>query len=230
MRKSWNTSRHTLCASCVQAGAQKRRSCRLNRQSSARRGCPASLGYAGECHRLAARLGSGDPLAGDARPDRRVRRKCCARAIARRRRGLGSAPPRPSRSGWPLGRRGVRAACLDLHEGYASAVAGSRCGPEERSDAQGDRPGARPLHLGRGVRQCAVLRRRSRALYQRTGTCHRCVFRRGQRSSRREAASRAVERWRLELRRPAQSAVVIPHDDLRARGIAGVRDRERSDP
>ena len=31
------------------------------------------------------------------------------------------------------------------------------------------RPGARPLHLGRGVRRRAVRRRRGRALYQRTG-------------------------------------------------------------
>src|ERR1700737_996658 len=31
------------------------------------------------------------------------------------------------------------------------SVARSRCGPDERSGGKGDRPGARPLHLGRGV-------------------------------------------------------------------------------
>ncbi len=93
---------------------------------------------------------------------------------------------------------------------------------------QGHRPGARALHLGRGVRRLAVLRGRGRALYQRTGAGDRCVFRRGQRSSRRPPAAGAVERRRLELRRPAQPAVVIPHDDLRARRIAGVREGEGS--
>ena len=38
----------------------------------------------------------------------------------------------------------------------------------------------------------------------------------------------AAERRGLELRRPAQPAVVIPHDDLRARRIAGVRKGEGS--
>ena len=82
-------------------------------------------------------------------------------------------------AGWPLGRRGVRAARLDLHQGHAPAVARSRRGPGERSGAQGDRAGARPLHLGRGVRRLAVLRRRGRALHQRTGAGDRRVFRRG---------------------------------------------------
>ena len=43
-----------------------------------------------------------------------------------------------------------------------------------------------------------------------------------------EVAAGAAERRRLELRRPAQPEVVIPHDDLRARGIAGVREGEGS--
>ena len=128
-----------------------------------------------------------------------------------------------------MGRRGVRAARLDLHQGHAPAVARSRCRPDERSGAKGHRPGARPLHLGRGVRRLAVLRRRGRALYQRTGAGDRCVFRRGTRSSRRPTASGAVERRRLELRRPAQPAIVVPLDDLCARRTAGIRDGEGSE-
>ena len=49
------------------------------------------------------------------------------------------------------------------------------------------------------------------------------------RSSRRPSASGAVERRRLELRRPAQPAIVVPHDDLRARRTAGIRDGEGSE-
>ena len=109
-----------------------------------------------------------------------------------------------------------------------SSFCESRCGPDERSSAKGHRPGARPLHLGRRVQQLAVLRRRGRALYQRTGACDRCVFRRGKRPARRSTPSGAVERRRLELRRTAQPAVVIQFDDLRARRIAGVREGEGS--
>src|ERR1700682_2658284 len=48
----------------------------------------------------------------------------------------------------------------------------------------------------------------------------------GDSPSRRPTASGAVERRQLELRRPAQPAVVIPYDDLRARRIARVREGE----
>ena len=54
-------------------------------------------------------------------------------------------------------------------------------------------------------------------------------FGEAQRSSRRPTASGAVERRRLELRRPAQPAIVVPHDDLCARRTAGVRDGEGSE-
>ena len=54
-------------------------------------------------------------------------------------------------------------------------------------------------------------------------------FGEARRSSRRPAAPGAVERRRLELRRPAQPAIVVPHDDLRARRTAGVREGEGSE-
>src|SRR6202022_3305567 len=77
--------------------------------------------------------------------------------------GLGGSPAGPSRIGWPLGRRGVRTARLDLHQGHAPAVARSRCGPDERSGAKGPRLGAGALPLGRGGTQLALTRARGRA-------------------------------------------------------------------
>ena len=178
---------------------------------------------------MAARLGSVDSVAGHARPARRAGRDRCARAITNCRGGLGNSPAGPSRIGWPLGRRRVRPACVDLHPGHTPAALGSRRGSDERAGTKGHRPGARPLHVGNGVRRLAVLRRRSRALYQRTGTGDRRVFRRGQRSSRQPSASGAVERRRLELRRSTQRAIVVPHDDLCTRRIIGIRDGQGSE-
>ena len=100
----------------------------------------------------------------------------------------------------------------------------------------GDRPGERAAreprsivvreqrHLGTGVRKFALLRGRGRAVHQRPRRRARRVFRRAQRSTRRSTAERAARGWRLELRGGARlGALVVPHDDLRARRTARVR-------
>ena len=86
------------------------------------------------------------------------------------------------------------------------------CGPEE--------VGRQPL-----------LRRRGRAVHQRTGGGDRRLLRPGRPGHRRPAARRAAGRRRLELRgRERLDAVVVQHHDLRARGPARIRTAGGSSP
>ena len=79
-------------------------------------------------------------------------------------------------------------------------------------------------HLGTRVRRLALLRGRGRAVHQRPRRRARRVLRRAQRSARRSPAERTARRRRLELRGGARlGALVVPHDDLRARRTARVR-------
>ena len=96
--------------------------------------------------------------------------------------------------------------------------------PASARGADRDRPRAQPRHVGTRVRRLALLRGRGRAVHQRPRRRARRLFRRAQRSTRRSAAGRAARGRRLELRGGAGvGALVVPHDDLRARRTAGVR-------
>ena len=86
-------------------------------------------------HRLAARLRSGDPLAGHARPDRRARRGGRRRARAGRDRGLGRAAARAPGAGRPVGRRPC-VARLDRHLPRARAAAAARASIPRATQAQ----------------------------------------------------------------------------------------------
>ena len=75
----------------------------------------------------------------------------------------------------------------------------------------------------------AVLRGRGRAVHQRSRRRTRRVLRRTQRSPRRPTAARAARGRRVELRGATVCALIVSHDDLRARRTARVRRRIRPD-
>ena len=139
------------------------------------------------CHRLAARLRPLDPLAGDARPDRRAGRCRRRRAREGRDRGLGRAPARPPGRRRPVGRRHLVPKDARDHV-QPDAAARLRTGPRERGGSAGRRP--RPRAQPLGARRPALLRGRSRALHQRQGGHHRRLLRPGRAGHRRSAADR----------------------------------------
>ena len=79
-----------------------------------------------------------------------------------------------------------------------------------------------------GARRAAVLRRRGRAVHQRPDDRDRRLLRGGRRRDRRADPRRAARRRRLELRgRERVGALLVRHDDQRARRAARVRARDR---
>ena len=178
-------------------------------------------------HRLAARFGPVDPLAGDARPDRRARGGGRGRARAGRHRGRGRAAARAPGGRRPVGRRGVEPR-VGLHDARPVAAAGDGSRSRERRGAARGGPRPRPRDVAgmrpAGMRRQPLLRRRGRALHQRAGGGERRLLRPGRPRHRRPAARRAAARRRLELRgRERLDAVVVQHHDLRARGAARAR-------
>ena len=112
-----------------------------------------------------------DPLAGDARPDRRAGGDRIRRAREGRDRGLGRPAARAPGAGRPVGRQTV-VARLDGYVPRARAPAALRPRSRERAGPAGDRSRPRARHLaGSGIRdplgRQPVLPGRGRAMHQR---------------------------------------------------------------
>ena len=105
--------------------------------------------------------------------------------------------------------------------------------PRARSGVRGGPPRDRARRRARamGARRSAVLRRRGRAVHQRPDDRDRRLLRGGRRRDRRADPRRATRRRRLELRgRERVGAILVRHDDRRARRAARVRARDRRFP
>ncbi len=185
--------------------------------------------------RLVARRGSCHPLAGAAGSHGGLARRGRCRASARRARGLGRPPPGArgcrrvvgGRRLLPGGlhRRRTRAT-LDRDDAHAADPADPRARPGVGGGPP--RGPARRRARALGARRSAVLRRRGRAVHQRPDDRDRRLLRGGRRRDRRADPRRAARRRRLELRgRERVGALLVRHDDQRARRAARVRARDR---
>ena len=155
-----------------------------------------------------------------------------SRASPRRARGLGRSAPRRRGCRRPVGWRRLLpwAATRAANPVSPGPPPCTRC---RRSCSWGwtrrPRPpgGWSPLdrrERALGARRAAVLRRRGRAVHQRPHDRGRRLLRGGRRPDRRAGSRRAAGRRRLELRgRERVGALLVPHDDRRARRAARVR-------
>ncbi len=166
-----------------------------------------------------------DPLAGDARSDRRARARWSPPSAR------GSPPkagaPGCSRARHPTGsgaRAAIRAISTAPTAGPCHALMLLRDMGLDPASAEARRavaPGARPHHPLRG--RPALLRRRGRGLHQRARAEPRRLFRRALRDGAGAAAGRAARGRRLELRGAAERALLVPQHDLRPGGAPGIR-------
>ena len=118
---------------------------------------------------------------------------------------------------------------VDGDDAHAADPAAPRARPGVGVGPPGDR--ARRRERALGARRAAVLRRRGRAVHQRPDDRDRRVLRGRRRADRRADPRRAARRRRLELRgRERIGALVVRHDDQRARRAARVRAGDRRRP
>ena len=186
--------------------------------------------------RLAARWRSRHPLAGAARSDGRLARRRCCRASACRRTRAGV--PASWRSRMPTGcgrvvpasRRPTPAASRG-NPGRRRCTPCRRCRSSDWTAVERRCPSSDPARRrarSLGARRAALLRRRGRAVHQRPHDRDRRLLRGGRGRDRGADPRRAARGRRLELRsRERVGALLVRHDDRRARRAARVRARDR---